>query len=132
LDLSPIDLALRVKTEIETRLADPRPPTLCSSLRELSLDKIEVQGTAPHFDLVLLFRYSTRPGCLFGFRWKDLSGEAARDAEAREQMTGEPPTDADMVESFVKLFLINLNEEIEAEDLGLPEDCAHGSITWIR
>ena len=34
-------------------------------------------------------------------------------------------------EWFAKLFLIHLEEEIEAVDLGLPEDCDPDTITWV-
>jgi hypothetical protein len=32
----------------------------------------------------------------------------------------------------VTILLINLEEQIEAIDLGLPEDCDPKTITWIR
>jgi hypothetical protein len=46
-------------------------------------------------------------------------------------MTGRPPEDSDIVDWFAKLILINLDEEIAATDLGLPEDCDPGTTTWL-
>jgi hypothetical protein len=123
--------ALRVKAELEERLADPRTPRLYSSLRDLKLQRVELEGTGLNVDLVVYFGHSDRPGCVFAARWKDIAAEAADDAREQEQMTEKPPSDDDLVEWFAKLILINLTEQIEAVDLGLPEDCDPDAITWI-
>jgi hypothetical protein len=128
--LGPRDFTLRVKAEIEAILSDPQPPPY-TALREVDLKGIELQGVAPHLDLVLFFGHSSKPGCVFGFRWRDVSGEAAHDAEQQEKMTGQTATDTEMVDWLAKLILINLSEQLEADDLGLPNDCNPQSITWL-
>lgn len=125
------DFGLRVKAELEERLVASDPPMLSSSLRDVNPERIEIEGSGANVDLVVYFRHGARPGCVFAARWKDIAGEAADDARAQEKMTGKPPSDHELVEWFAKLILIHLDEEIEAVDLGLPEDCDPAAVTWI-
>jgi hypothetical protein len=129
--LGPREIALRVKAELEARLSDPQPAPLYPSVSEIEVDRIEVRGVEPHLDLVLFFRHGSRPGCVFAFPFKDVSGQAAEDAKGQELMTGRPPEDSDIVDWFAKLILINLDEEIAATDLGLPQDCDPSTTTWL-
>lgn len=80
-------------------------------VRELSLE-----GGFPDTKLVLLFEHDSRERCVFGFMFSVWSGDVQQHDNAYF------PT---------MEFIINLREEIEAADLGLPVDCSSEDVTWI-
>lgn len=80
-------------------------------LRELSLE-----GSFPDARLVLLFEHDSRQRCLFGFKFPVWSDDVEQHRDPYF------PT---------MEFIINLREEIEAPDLGLPVDCSPGEVRWI-
>jgi hypothetical protein len=80
-------------------------------LRELSLE-----GSFPDTGLVLLFEHDSRRRCVFGFKFPVWSDDVQQHDDSYF------PT---------MEFIINLREEIEAPDLGLPGDCSPEDVTWI-
>jgi hypothetical protein len=84
------------------------------SIEDVHLEKGEREGDT----VVILFREVRRPRCVFGFRM-----------ETREP--GIPPTPDESPEGWGEVIFANLQERIEAVDMGLPEDCDSNSITWI-
>lgn len=79
------------------------------------------------FDLAVLFRADDRPECLFGRRWSNIWTMELEDQKNMPVRI----SDEEAIEGFVTLFIVNLAEEIEAVDLGLPSDCDPDSVTWI-
>ncbi len=67
--------------------------------------------------LVILFRETRRSHCLFGFR--PHSSYYQRSASDDEAV-------GDMEEIYA-----NLQERVEATNMGLPENCKSEGITWI-
>lgn len=108
----------RPTTETETlRLARER----FAHWRDGEAEVIDVRldGEHPDTALVLTFKHRDRPGCVFGFRMQ-LSLTSAREDGV-----------IDHPESAVNVIKANVDEEIEAADLGLPTDCSAGQVTWL-
>lgn len=130
--MDPAGFAERVRRAVAGRLLRERPPEEPPRWLEgwpgITVVDVRVEGTQPLIDLVVLFRAEARPRCLFGYRWTDIWTRAATDQEQES----EPEPDEQAIVSFVRLFLINLEEQIEADDLGLPADCEPDGITWIN
>jgi hypothetical protein len=87
-------------------------------VEDISLEKGEAEGE----DIVILFRTARHPHCLFGFRMA-----------ARELGEWEGNTDPEELVPTAQGMVIyaNFKEQIEASDMGLPEECHPDGITWI-
>jgi hypothetical protein len=87
-------------------------------VEDVHLEDEEVGGM-----VVVLLREETRPECLFGFRME------ASDPEGFDPSSPEEPFSPKLWASIVA---VNVEERIEAGDLGLPPDCDPGGTTWIN
>jgi hypothetical protein len=105
-------------------------PHIGSGEKRILVDEVRLEADGSEDDwVVILFREVRRPQCIFGFRTLareptppgalEWQGKVWDDPEG----TG-PQVDADMI-------VASLREEIEAADIGLPENCDPTSITWI-
>jgi hypothetical protein len=84
------------------------------SVEDVHLEKGESEGEM----VVILFREVRRLRCVFGFRM-----------QAREP--GMSPAHDESPEGWGEVIFANLQEHVEAADMGLPKDCDPNSITWI-
>ena len=82
----------------------------------LRMQDLRLEGTYPKTELVLIFSHDERPGCIFGYRMPVWSSDPEERKDPYFPSMG---------------FIINLREEIEAPDLGLPADCSSETVTWI-
>lgn len=97
-------------------LAGVRERLAAGAIDGLHLRELSLEGSFPDTGLVLLFEHDSRQGCLFGFKFPVWSEDVEEHRDSYFPTMG---------------FVINLREEIEAPDLGLPVDCAPGEVTWI-
>ena len=97
-------------------LAGVRERLTSAAIEGLRLHELSLDGGFPDTTLVLLFEHDSRGRCVFGFKFPVWSDD--------EQQHSDPyfPT---------MEFIINLREEIEAQDLGLPVDCSPDDVTWM-
>lgn len=97
-------------------LAGVRERLASGAIDGLHLRELSLEGSFPDAKLVLLFGHDSRPRCLFGFKFPVWSEDVEEHRDSYFPTMG---------------FVINLREEIEAPDLGLPVDCSPGEVTWI-
>lgn len=77
-------------------------------------------------DIVIVFRASGHPNCLFGFRmFASEPVEPERQWKENEDPEGQEPIGHGTV------IFGNLMEHIQAADMGLPGECVQDGITWI-
>jgi hypothetical protein len=122
--LDPPSFAEEVRAVTERRL---REGDRLFSFEGITFEDTRIETNEDDYDLVVLFREDARPECLFGRRWSKIW---AMELEDQQGLSVEID-DEEAVEGFVTLFIVNLGEEIEATDLGLPSECDPDSVTWI-
>lgn len=83
----------------------------------VSLESISLEGAFPATQLVIIFRHRSRPACRFGMKF-----------ELWEGISPDSEVDPDII---VTPAIAGVQEEIEAADLGLPEDCSPATVTWL-
>lgn len=86
---------------------------IATEVAKLPIDVLDVRLEEPH--VVVEFASAERPGCRFGFRFPSLADDDPSETLA----------------SHAWLASVNLEEQIEAADLGLPADCLPGRLTWL-
>lgn len=72
--------------------------------------------------VVIEFTTDSRPGCRFAYSEPAFPSGQWVD----EFLRNETP------EMYATQIRVQLQEEIEAEGYGLPEDCVAGELTWVR
>ncbi len=82
----------------------------------LQVRDLRLEGSYPGTRLILTFEHADRPGCTFGYKWPVWSADPEEHADPYFPAMG---------------FIINLREELEAPDLGLPAECSPDTVTWI-
>lgn len=90
--------------------------------RQFRVEQILLEGQYPNTEIVYLFRHSSRPKCLFGFRWGTFWDWVEGEDYVRKHG---PETPASLA------TIVSVNFE-EAAELHLPERCSEGEITWIQ
>lgn len=89
----------------------------------VTVEDVRLDTSRPLHRIHILFRESSRPGCLFGYR-----AEAVEDPIILDPQEGYwGPEDWAGV-----ILVTNFEEQVEAINLGLPPDCDPGGITWIN
>ena len=84
---------------------------------------VDILPESETWGVAVYFETATNPGCIFGYRLRDVPGWFVRN---------EMPVDSPHAASFLETVLMeNVQEQISADDLGLPADCRPGTITWI-
>jgi hypothetical protein len=91
-------------------------------VEDVSLEKGEPKGE----DIVILFREAERPHCLFSFR---MFAREPVEPEQQWKEDEDPEGRAPMGHGTV--IYGNLMEQIQAADMGLPDECDPDGITWI-
>ncbi len=86
------------------------------AIEGLHMQALELEGRPPGTWLVLTFKHASRPGRVFGYRRAVWSSDPEEHSDPYFPAMG---------------FIINLREEIDAPDLGLPTECSPAAITWI-
>jgi hypothetical protein len=89
-------------------------------VEDVRLDVSEHERT-----VTILFRDDARPRCLFGWRFSS-NDERETDPDARRSWG---PEQAEVWAGTI--VLTNFEEQIVAEDLGLPSECDPEGITWV-
>ena len=92
---------------------DAAREAIAIEVAKLDIDVVDVRLEGPI--VVVEFAVDQHPGCRFGFRFL-----ARADDDPVETLEG-----------HASLARVNLQEEIEADDRGLPDDCRPGTLTWI-
>lgn len=101
----------------EQRVIDRvRRDLAAEAISGLRVRSLQLEGTHPETNVVLTFEYAGRPGCVFGYKQPVWSAD--------------PEEHADPYFPAME-FIINLREQIEAPDLGLPAECPPGAVTWV-
>ena len=113
----------RVVAWLQHRLIE-QEPGIWSKGEQITVEDVYIeQGKPAGNELVILFRDPQRPHCLFGFR---------TDPSPPQILTVDgglvPDTDP---EGHAEVLYVNLMEEVEAADMGLPEECADKGVTWL-
>jgi hypothetical protein len=114
----------RVRASTERRLREGDRLFLTKGI---TIEEVRIETNDADYDLVVLFREDARPECMLGRRWSNIWAMELGD----EKDLSVRISDEEAVEGFVTLFIVNLDEEIEAVDLGLPSECDPDSVTWI-
>lgn len=93
--------------------------------RAIRVEDVRLEVSEDERMLSVLFRDEARPGCLFGWRFPS-NDRSETDPEARRSWGPE------QAEAWAgTIVLTNLEEEILAEDLGLPSECDTEGVTWF-
>jgi hypothetical protein len=98
------------------RLGTPRDAAreaIANEVAKLAIDVLDVRLEGP--SVVVEFAADEHPGCRFGFRFP---ARAADDPD-------------ETLEGHAALARVNLQEEIKADDHGLPDDCRPGTLAWL-
>lgn len=86
--------------------------------RQIRLDEVRVERDP---SVVVVFHVASWPECPYGFRFR---------TRIEPGLTGEAQaTDADFIAG---VLVTNLEELVEAADLGLPKHSRPGEITWVQ
>jgi len=102
------------------------PPAGPSGKSIIVEDVLLENGEAEGKDIVILFREVERPYCLFGFRmFAREPVEPGRQWKEIEDPEGRAPIGHGTV------IYGNLMEQIQAANMGLPEECEPDGVTWI-
>ncbi len=86
--------------------------------KRITVEDVQLEQAGGEKRIIILFREARRLQCLFGLRSHPsyFEGNAANETYA--------------VGAAQEIYS-SLKELIEAADMGLPEDCADNSITWV-
>lgn len=76
-------------------------------------------------NVVVTFHHSSSSACLFGYRWRDVDGSA------REIRDGEGCEEHAVAGRMADMIMIDLEEEVEAGDRGLPSPCETDGVNWL-
>lgn len=102
--------------EEQRRLSDRR--------YRIEVDSVELEDRADGKVLVVMFRAEERPGCLFGFEMDAVEPLDESNPDDNRRMFPDP-------REWGAVVLVNLDESLSALNLGLPEDCTRGAVTWV-
>lgn len=107
-----LNLEVALKEDFE-RLVQARGPTLSVPLVP---GLVLLEGSYPETSIVVTLKSSERPGCIYGYRaaiWDEGLGSLG-------------------VERLSTYFWLDIEECVEAVDLGLPRDCLPGQTIWLK
>src|SRR5947209_5810793 len=105
-------------------------PQLGRGDKRIIFDDVRLEQGEPMEDMVvILFREVGRPHCLFGFRTLAHEPPPMHSPEWQWQASEDP--EGGIPQIHAEIIFVNLQERIEAADMGLPEECNPGSITWV-
>jgi hypothetical protein len=105
-------------------------PHIGPGAKRIHVDEVRLETGESEGDwVVLLFREARRPQCIFGLRTPAREPTLPGTFEGQRKVWDDPAgigpqVDADMIAA-------RLREHIEAADIGLPQECDAGGITWI-
>lgn len=80
-------------------------------------------------NVIILFREVSRPPCLFGYRTEACEPPPTHQPDWKWDERNDPQGEGPQVSA--EMIFANLQERVEASDMGLPEDCKPEQITWI-
>lgn len=102
-------------------------PRIGQGDKRIVIDEIRLEQQESNSEMVvILFREARRPKCIFGFRMEahEPGHPVLRTADGRLEEVVDP-------DGWAAVIYGNLQEHIEASDMGLPEDCDPAGITWV-
>ncbi len=111
----------RVQAWLYHRLCK-QDPGICSGGKKITVEKVRLKQEDS--ELVILFRAAQYPHCLFGFRTNASPHQVIR-PDGSLVLDDDP-------EGSAEILYANLQEHVEAADMGLPKDCDPNSINWIN
>lgn len=94
----------------------------------IKIEDIRIEASKPERMIVVLFRETARPECLFGWRFP------VSDESSQENSTGETTQTLGPEQAIAwarAIVLSNFLEQIEASGLGLPSKCDPDDVTWV-
>ena len=114
---------MRVLAWLRHRLIQ-QEPQIWSGNEQIIVEEVRLEPKKlEENDIVILFREKRRPHCLFGFR-TDPPPVQILTADGGTRLDEDP-------EGHAEVLYVNLKEQVEAADMGLPKDCTADHIAWI-
>jgi hypothetical protein len=110
----------RVRAWLHRRLRE-QDPGIWSGGKQITVEEVSLKQESG--ELVILFRAVQYPHCLFGFRTSASPPQVLRPDGST--------TPDDDPEGNAEIIYANLQEHVEAADMGLPKDCHADSVNWI-
>ena len=101
-------------------------PLAGPSGKEILVEDVYLEQREQEEDIVVLFREAERPHCLFGFRTL-----AREPVEPERQWKEEEDPQERIPIGHGTVIYGNFMEQLQAADMGLPEECDPQGITWI-
>jgi hypothetical protein len=98
--------------------------------KRIQVEDVHLEPGGPYGDeIVLLFREVGRPHCLFGFRTDACEPPPADQPDWKWDESSDPQRE--FPQGTAEMIFANLQEHVEASDMGLPANCNPDGVTWI-
>jgi hypothetical protein len=110
----------RVQTWLHHRLCK-QVPGIWSGGKQITVEEVRLKQEDG--ELVITFRAVQYPDCLFGFRTSASPHQVIK-PDGSLVLDNDPEGNAEIIYA-------NLQEHVEAADMGLPKNCDPNSINWI-
>ncbi len=105
-------------------------PQIGSGDQRITVDEVYLVPGGTENTAVIVFREKRRPQCQFGSRFPLYQGFVQGATEEQQTQWSDSERNGPQVDADV-IVHGHLRELIEAADMGLPENCAENSITWV-